>query len=657
MRVSLLLLASALLLQLVYGSVVPPSHYPSDVAALMNFSADPCQDFYSYACGTWIAETKLPPTEPVLYHAITNIELNNVRILVEILDSGNNSYPKIGDFYDNCMDLQTIEQLSTGPFMKYYSKLASVQSVDDVMEAVGYLHSIGSSGLFEFSAVTDPGNPVVVIPEIDQGGYVLPSRDMYNVSTSQSLLDDYLLHINTMFALLHNESPEDFSDVVELEIKIAMANLPIDDIRDPLTVYNPMTFKQLQSLTPGIPWKPYFAAIGWFDADMKINIAEPVFMKSLAQIITNADISTLKKYLQWNLLHSAADLMPMAFVNETFNFFGKELSGQDEQSPRNETCVQATDAALGNILGKAFIDKAFTGQSEETVTKMIAEIIVAFNNTLLSLPWMDPQTKAQAILKLSEVTQRIGYPKNPSYYPSYEVQKGQFLMSTFAKQFYDFNETISTIGNPPDRSKWLMTADTVNAYYEPTDNSINFPAGIMQNPYFSISRELPENYGGVGVIMGHELTHGFDDQGRMYDGHGKLSNWWQNSTLEHYENSTKCMVKQYSSFEVLPGVYVNGNQTLGENIADNGGVLNAYNAYTSHVGVDNADYPLHFVAYAQGWCAKATEQYAKLQVQTDVHSPAKFRVIGPLMNFDAFAKTFSCPLGSTMNPTTKCVVW
>lgn len=626
----------------------------------MNFSVDPCDNFYDYACGTWIQNTTLPPGDPIFDLAITTIEENNQAVLFGIMnDSATGAkYPKIIPFYKNCLDTAAIDALGHTPFDLYASQILKFISVSGFVSSVGKLHTLNIPALFSVSVVADPGidNPEVNVLQLDQGGMNLPSRDMYNTSSQEELLTAYTKHIAAMLTLIGHPGPEAAAaSIVAFEEKIAAINLPPDETRDPIATYNYMNVSALQQLTPHMPWSVYFNAIGRPNVTHVI-VTVPAYFRALDALVASARISVLVEYARWYLLHNTAPYLDSLFVQETFDFFGKVIDGEDSPPPRAVTCLQATDASLGDIVGEAFADKAFSNASQVEIVAMVEQIETAFRHTLETLPWMDNNTRAAALLKLSQVVRKVGRKSTPSTYPGYEVVDGQYYISVLTKNAYDFAATLSTVDQPPSPDAWEMTADTVNAYYEPTSNSINFPAGILQSPFFSLTRSLAQNYGGIGMVMGHELTHGFDDQGRLYNGLGKLDNWWANSTLQHFQEQTACMVNQYSSFEVLPGVHVNGNLTLGENIADNGGILNAYNAYTAQAG-GNTDYPLFFVGYAQGWCSKATPEYQRLAVLADVHSPPRFRVIGPLMNLDYFSTVFSCKAGSYMNPTTKCKVW
>jgi len=395
-----------------------------------------------------------------------------------------------------------------------------------------------------------------------------------------------------------------------------------------------------------------------------LNIVTPAYFVGLQKYLTTSSVEVVKIYLKWQLLHAASNYLSSAFVNETFDFFSKFLGGIQKQPPRDKTCVQVVDTGLGDVLGYYFAQKAFPGKSKDLASSMIKQIEDAMTAKLKTISWMDDQTRGRALEKISLIANYIGYPdhlRNNSYIPGVDFFNN--VMKTLSLNTY---QMVSKIGKPEDKTIWSMTADTVNAYYDPTRNEMVFPAAILQYPYFKADYPPSMNFGGAGMIMGHELTHGFDNQGRDYDGTGKLVNWWRPQTSKAFDAKVKCVIDQYSKFEVLPGVFINGQLTQGENIADMGGIKNAHDAYVAAYP-DEADKPsivpgltnreLLFVTFAQGWCGVATNEYLANQVKTDPHSWARFRVLGPLINFQTFADTFKCPVGSFMNPKDRCTVW
>lgn len=628
--------------------------YPPEVLANMNLTADPCNDFYEYACGAWIASTVLSPTEAFVFKSITTIQDNNDAVESGVLQ--NNSYALLRPMYDNCMDRTTIDSLGVAPLQPY--RYLDLGSLNDVAAAAGKFSSYGIAPLFTFSAVADALNPSTVIGQFDQGGFALFSRDLY-LSPSQ-LLTDYQTHVAKMFTLLDGDASAaavKAAAVLRVETKLAQFSLPADQIRDPVSMYNPVNLTGLNDLAPNFPWGLYFESSG-INVLRKINIAEPVVIQQIDAYLATAPITDLIAYLDWCLLHSVATngLLPEAFVTENFAFLGMELEGQTAIEPLNGRCVDLTNNYLGDLLSQYFVDIAFAGNSQTVATTMVDTIISTFMQVLQNVTWMDAGTKSEAITKENLLAHRVGFPSNPNTYSDYTVTPKQHLTTVMSFNYNQFQDgVVALLFKPANRNAWAMFADIVNAYYDAPTNSLTIPAGIMQPPYFSAQNDPALNFGGVGVIIGHENSHGFDDQGREYDGTGTLRNWWAPATLQQFEERTTCMINQYSAFEVLPGVYVNGNLTIGENIADNGGVKTAYNAYLASVTTPNPN--LFFVAYAQGWCSVATPEFLRNSVASDVHSPAKFRAIGPVMNRPEFAAAFNCPVGSVMNPTTQCEIW
>jgi len=636
---------------LAVAAALPP--FPPSVAQYMNLSADPCNDFYEYACGGWIAKTVLTPTEDVVYKSISTIEASNTAILNTIIQD--NNYAKLKPLFDNCVDRATINSLGVAPLQPY--RFLQIQTLEDVAGAVGTLTSEGMSPLFTFSAVIDAMDPSTMIAEFDQGGFTLPSRDMY--LTPSQLLTDYQAFVTKMFVLLGDSASTAATKaqgVINVETQLAKLALPDDQIRDPASTYHRSNLSALIELAPNFNWGIFFESTG-INVIKTINVAEPTVIQAVDSYLATAPIAELSAYVDWTLLYNVASnyLLPDVFVNETFAF-NQKLTGETALEPLADRCVDLTNNFLGDLVSQYFLAIAFAGNSSTVANGMVDTIISTFLAGLQNVSWMDAPTKAAAVAKENLLAHRVGAPSNPNTYSDYTVTPGQHLVTILNFQTTLFTDSVvNQLGKPSNRNAWSMFADTVNAYYDPHTNSLSIPAGILQYPYFSSANDPALNFAGAGVIVGHENSHGFDDQGSQFDGTGLLKNWWSPSSLANFQEKTACMIKQYSQYEVLPGVYVNGNLTIGENIADNGGVKTSYNAYMNTVPSPNP--ALFFVAYAQGWCSVATPQFLEEQVQVDVHSPAKFRAIGPLQNRPEFASTFSCPAGSAMNPSTKCEVW
>jgi endothelin-converting enzyme/putative endopeptidase len=421
----------------------------------------------------------------------------------------------------------------------------------------------------------------------------------------------------------------------------------------------------LRKLSPGFEWDTYLASSG-YPGLTQIVVGQPEFFEGLSTQAAKADAETLRAYLRWHLLHSQAAFLSKAFVEEDFQFYGATLSGQKEDRPRWKKCVEATDGAMGESLGRYFVERAFPGDSKTIGLDLIGRIEAAFRANLDKLAWMDPATRKRAQEKLQALTNKIGYPDAWRDYSALKVVRNDYYANATAAETFEFKRVMDKVGKPVDRKEWGMSPPAVNAYYNPLNNEMVFPAGIMQPPFFKNDYPAAMNFGGIGLVMGHELTHGYDDQGRKFDPKGRLAEWWDPSAGEKFEKQAACVEDLYSSFEPQPGVHVNGKLTLGENIADFGGIKAAYQAWKSWEadkrtpagaveGLTNDQ--LFFVGFAQAWCAKMTPEMQRLLINLDPHSPDKYRVNGPLSNFSVFGEAFSCKVGDPMRPQKVCTVW
>lgn len=639
----------------------PSAMYPPATIANMDLTQDPCNNFYEYACGTWIKNTPLPPSKPIDERAITAISDSNTAVLKDIIL--HDKLPKLSPLFNDCMDMKTRNKLGARPIADMLDAV-TVKEPSQLMTVLGQMNAAGMSPVFSFGITPDAKQPTHNVAEIDQGGFTLPDRSYY-VGGGQNVLKRYRAHINAMFKLagLPAQDPTTGTDVgamvINVETFLANASLPLDAVRDPLSTYHPMTMRELGRRYAHLDFAAFLRGAGLGDDVDRWNVAEPAVLATIDKGVSHVDVRYATAYLQWHVLHAYASQLSQPLVDETFRFFGTVLSGAKQNTPLQTQCIGVVSSTFGDILAKAYVARKFPQRAQQEITVMVNEIVDAFGANIKTLKWMDQTTKKAALLKLSEVTRRVGSPKSFRTYSNYTVTDGAFVATLLSATALETRASLQAYYRPVDRNKWEMEAFVVNAYYSPQSNSINFPAGILQPPYFNYSSPdlQAQNFGGAGLIMGHELSHGFDDQGRLYDGSGALKNWWSKASSAAFDKKTACLVDQYSKFEVLPGVFVNGNLTLGENIADNGGATVQTAAYTKLVGKENANLRLLWVSYAQTWCAKARPSFEKLRVQTDVHSPPKFRVLGPLMNLPAFAEEFECPAGSVMNPAKRCPVW
>jgi putative endopeptidase len=652
-----------------------PKSVAEVVKAAMDTKADPCQDFYRYACGGWMDATKLPADQVRWGRGFSEIAERNRQVNRDILeDAAKNpgsdpDHQKLGFLYGSCMDEAAIEAAGTKPIEAWMKEVVKVKDAKSLMETVGRLHASTIPGLFNVGVEADFKNPGINIAQIYQGGLGLPDRDYYLKEDKAPLREKYAEHVAKMFELYGDpadKAKEAAGKIVAFETELAKVAKPRAELRDPNATYNKLDIGGLKQLTPKLDWDGYFKATGHPEVT-QINVGTPDYLKGLEAAAQAADAATLQAYLRWQVLRDAAPMLPKTFDQQNFEFYGKTLQGQKEQQARWKRCVAYTDGALGEILGQEFIKRQFAGDSKKVAREMIEGIQTAFANNLPGLAWMDDTTRTRAMGKKAAIVNKIGYPDKWRDYEKLKLKKGDFFGNMLAAGRFEYEREAAKVGKPVDRTEWGMTPPTVNAYYNPLNNEMAFPAGILQPPFFSKDFPAPMNYGGIGMVMGHELTHGFDDEGRKFDAQGRLTEWWEPPVSEKFESRAQCIDDQYASYEVQPGLKLNGKLTLGENIADNGGIKQAYNAYklyeAAHPGSEKpavdglTNDQLLFVGFAQTWCSLATPQIEQMLVTVDPHSPPKFRVNGPLSNYSEFWEAFSCGAGTPMHPAKVCEVW
>jgi putative endopeptidase len=661
----------------VLAADAPASSVEAAVKAAMDTKADPCQDFYQYACGSWRANTKLPSDQVRWGRGFSEIAERNRTVNRGILeDAAKNpgddvNRQKLGAFFGACMDEAGIAAAGTKPIEAWMKDAAKVDDAKSLLTMTGKMHAASIPALFNVGVEGDFKDPNTDIAQMVQGGLGLPDRDYYlkDDEAKKAIRDKYVLFIAKMFEL-YGEKPEAAKAmagrVLAFETELAKISRPRADLRDPDKNYNKLDRGGLQKLTPKLDWDAYFKATGHPDVQ-PINVGAPEYFQGLEKLAGSTDAATLQAYLRWDILRDAAPALPKAFDEENFNFYGKTLQGQKEQQARWKRCVAQTDGALGEILGQEFIKKQFAGESKKTAKELVESIQTAFTGNLPHLDWMDDTTRQRAIGKKGAITNKIGYPDKWRDYSKLKIKNGDYFGNLVAAARFEFEREAAKIGKPVDKNEWGMTPPTVNAYYNPLNNEMVFPAGILQPPFFSKDFPAAMNFGGIGMVMGHELTHGFDDQGRKFDAKGKLTEWWEPSVSSKFDARASCIEKQYGNYEVQPELKLNGKLTLGENIADNGGIKQAYSAYKAYEAKNpGAEKPavegltndqLLFVAFAQTWCSLATPEIERVLVTVDPHSPPKFRVNGPLSNYAQFAETFQCAAGTPMHPADVCEVW
>jgi putative endopeptidase len=648
---------------------------PKFSTANMDMMANPCVDFYQYACGTWMANNPIPADQSV-WGISSQLGDYNREILRGILEKASANDPKrseldqkIGDYYASCMDEPAINRLGAKPLDPELKRIEAIHSKAEMLDALVHLQLVGVGVLFEFSSSPDFKNSTQMIADIDQGGLGLPDRDYYFRTDAHSvkLREQYLAHVQKMLELSGEPAAQASAGaqaIMRIETALAKGSLDRVARRDPQQTYHKMTVAALQALAPDVDWPKFFSGLGT-PAFTDLNVDVPEFFKDLNAMLKATSDADLKTYLRWHLLHAEAPMLAKDFVDENFHFYGQTLTGSKELQPRWKRCVQATDGDLGFALGKKYVDQVFPPEAKARVLGMIQEIEKMLGQDIQTLDWMSPGTKQQAIIKLQAVTNKIGYPDHWRDYSSVKIVRGEALANDERATEFEVRRQLGKIGKPVDRGEWGMTPPTVNAYYNPLENNINFPAGILQPPFFDNHMDAAVNYGAIGSVMGHELTHGFDDQGRQFDAQGNLRDWWTPEDAKEFEKRAECFIKEYSAFTPVDDVHLNGKLTLGENTADNGGVHLAFLALMKSMEgkpqppkIDGfTPQQRFFLSWGQAWCQNVRPEVARLRAQTDPHSDGRDRVNGVVGNMPEFGEAFACHAGQPMIHAPACRVW
>ena len=638
-------------------------------------TVEPSQDFYQYANGGWIKKNPIPSDKP-RWGRFNILAENNQDILRAILEKqAGSKHPagsieqKLGDLYRLGMDEALLAKQGLQPLKHDLDIIRAAKDKKALQVEAISLHRRGIAPFFNFYATQDAKNSSMMIGELRQGGLGLPERDYYLRTDEKSVKQRtaYQQHLQQAFRLLgHSEmdAKKKAEQVFGLEKQLAEASLTNVALRDPVATYNPVTVAALDSVGGAWSWPQYLKGMGYSgDAQSRLNIATPKFFEAYYRIFDKADMEALRSYLEWHLLKASDDYLSEALAKFHFDFYGKVLTGTPSQTPRWRRVVRAVDQQMGEALGQKYVEQNFPPEAKARVREMVQLITEAFNEDLGTLTWMSPETQKAARAKLAAFNCKIGYPDRWRDYSKLQIKPDSYIENIWRAQTFEVARDLSQIGKPPDRSQWLMSPPTVNAYYDPSMNEIVFPAGIMQPPFFSLKTDDALNFGGLGAVIGHELTHGFDDQGRKYDGQGNLRDWWTSSDMENFAKLAKRVEDQYSSFSI-DGQHLNGKLVLGEGIADLGGLRLSYLAYHKLLakrpsGDLDGFTPdqRFFLGYARIWAMSARPEYARLQINTDPHPPARFRVNGPLSNMQEFSKAFHCPPGSPMVRERPTLLW
>jgi putative endopeptidase len=639
---------------------------PIDPANLDTTCA-PCKNFFQYANGGWLKRNSIPGDQP-RWGSFNELQEQNYAALQDVLsEAAKNASStqdlnirKLGTFYGTCMDSTAVEAAGIKPLQRELSQIDAIHDRRGVQAAIARLHGMGIPAAFVFQSVPDAKKSARTIGEVYQGGLGLPDRDYYvkDDSASEKIRREYVGHVAKMLQLSGlDRTKAEWSAlaIMRLETALAKESMTKEAQRDPEAIYHLTRTYDLQKATPGFAWIPYLSSSGLTGVE-EINVAQPEFMHTFDSLLTSASVGSWKAYLRWNLLANTAPALSSPFVKESFRFNSTVLQGVTEMRPRWKRCLRLTDGAVGEILGQAYVEKNFTPAAKSRALEMVRNIRGELRSRLSTLAWMSDETKTKAYAKLDSIIHKIGYPDSWRDYARLEARPGPFVSNLLLANEFETRRQLKKIGHPTDRTEWGMTPPTVNAYYNPPTNEITFPAGIMQPPFFDPKADDAVNYGGMGSVIGHEITHGFDDQGRQFDALGNLSGWWSEADTKEFNRRAEVVRKQFDGYVAIDSLHVNGKLTLGENIADLGGLLIAYGAYRRSLegkpepgAIDGLTGPQRFfLAWAQIWRSKSRPEFTRLLVNVDPHAPPEFRTIGPLSNIPAFAEAFGCKPGDPM---------
>ena len=652
-----------------------PAQISAEVRSALDTKVSPCDDFYRYACGGWIDKTTLPDDKPRWGRSFSVLRENNLEIMHEVLENaakdpnGDTEEGKLGRFYATCMNEAVIDAAKAKPLDPFFKEISAVKNAEDFMRVSGMLNLAGVYPLFSMYVGPDDKDPQINIVHIYQGGLGLPDRDYYLDKGRAELLGQYKEHITKMFVLLGESDANAATiseDIVAFETSLARSQMTRVERRDPDKTYNKIDRAGIEAAAPKLHWSA-FAKATQHPEVTQITVDSVDYLKAAAVAIAGAKPATLQNYLRWRTLSSHANNLSSDFVAEHFDFFGKILRGQKANEARWKRCTSKTESVFTHPLGRQYVKRAFAGESKNIALDLISRIEAAFEANLPKLKWMDDTTRKRAMEKVRAIHNKIGYPDKWRDYSALAVVDGEYFTNLLASERFEYDYQVAKVGKPVDRDEWNAGPPVVNASYSGTRNEMWFPAGILQAPFFDKEFPMAMNFGAIGVVMGHELTHGFDDQGRKYAANGMLKQWWSDDVIAKFDERTACVEKAYSTREVEPGLHVNGKLTLGENTADMGGVKQGYQAYKKWAGENGGDTKAHvegltndqlfFVSFAQVWCTVATPEYLRVQVQTDPHSPGQFRANVPLAMSPDFAAAFECAEGTPMNPKERCEVW
>ncbi len=645
--------------------------------ATLDKTADPCVDFYQYACGNWLKTAEIPADQSS-WGSFVELRERNSGIMRDILEkaaaqtsSHDATTQKIGDYYGSCIDEKAVDAKGIAPLKLELDRIAAAKSKEDLIKAIARVHLIGPSPLFSFYSSSDLHSANDVIAYIDQGGLSLPDRDYYlkddpKMAAARKSLQEYATQLFTLSGQPAQQAADAAQTVLRIETALAKDSMDRTARRDPKTRDHKMTREEAAALGPNFHLDEYFTALG-ASPFSSLNVSNPEFFKQVNTVLESESLDALRTYVSWHLLDNSAPWMSKPFVDANFKM-QQALTGQSEIKPRWKRCVSATDDALGEVLGQRYVEETFGAEGKQRMLKMVDALEKSLDQDIHALPWMTEETKKQAKLKLDAIRNKIGYPDKWRDYSKLTIVRGDLMGNFLRANEFESKRQIAKIGKPLDRTEWGMTPPTVNAYYSPPRNEIVFPAGILQPPFFDKQADEATNFGGIGVVIGHELTHGFDDQGRKFDPQGNLRDWWTADDGKEFEKRAGCVADEYSNFVAVDDLKLNGKLTLGENTADNGGARVALMALQETIAADPSSKAAQtidgftpeqrfFLGFGRVWCEKRRPEFQRMLVSVDPHSPGRYRIRGVVQNMPEFQKAFGCKAGQPMVSENACRVW
>jgi putative endopeptidase len=653
----------------------PKAPHSFDLSAI-DKSVDPCVDFYQYACGNWRRDNPIPGDQVVWGRFNELAERNRYLLYLDLKHAADSpSTPlqrKYGDFFAACMDTSVADKLGDQPILPLLHRIDAMRDKKQIAAVAAWLDADkGTGSFFRFGVNQDQKNSSQEIEMLFQGGITLPDRSYYlednpHMQKIRQQYHDYIVTVMKLTGDSGAQAETEAGQVLKIETALAKGSLPRAELRDPAKRYHMMTVAALEGLEPNFNWAAYLAGVQ-APKVTSLNVGQPDFFTAENQMLGSESLDALKSYLKFQVVNDNAPWLSSPFDDAHYDFFQKTLEGQAQPTPRWKRCTMISDRAMGEAVGQDWVKQHFPPASKQSAEQLVAALKKALAADIQAAPWMTEATKQKAEEKLDEFRQKIGYPDKWRDYSALHVTRTDFIADLYNSAAFEFRYELNKIGKPVNEKEWGMTPPTVNAYYNPPMNDINFPAGILQPPFYDANEDPAVNFGAIGVVIGHEMTHGFDDEGSKYDGHGNVSDWWTPADRAAFDQRTACIANEYSQFQPVPGVHLNGKLTLGENTADNGGIHIAWAALMSTLAQEGrsvqeqidgyTEAQRFFISYGQIWCQNVTPQFSRVAAKVDPHSPGRFRVNGVVQNFPEFGRAFGCHKGQPMMPEQTCRAW